>query len=454
MNITHRRFALAIVLALLLSLAAACKPAGESGPTDTSGTYKGVPVGLTSDGYVYMGSLDAPVIMQEFTDYVCPYCARHVAQVEPSLIEQYIKVGQVQLVFRDNPIAGLHPTSSKGHEATFCAAEQSAEYFWAMHARLFAEQATWGALPDPAEYLSGLAKEAGVDMKDYQACLDSGRAKTSIDATIAEATAYGYSGTPMFRVSARDSEAAFTVRGAQALEAFSAIIDPLLAGETPAVVEPTPPPEAQLPLWARPEGLAADPERPGYNLAGDAFKGDPSAALVVVEFSDYQCPVCRSHTLEVQPALDEQFVDTGKVMWVFKNLPLRIHPQASTAAAAAECAGAQDAFWPMHDRLYTDVEAWSVDAPEPALQAIAADLGLDADTFASCLNSRWAMDEVVADLYDAQDVSNSTPLFVALYGGQGQLINGSMPVEKFSEALSTMLAEATGDAAPTAAPAP
>jgi protein-disulfide isomerase len=443
LNITHRRIVLAITLALLLVLATACKPAGESGPTDTSGTYEGVPVGVTADGYVYMGSPDAPVIMQEFTDYVCPYCARHVSQVEPALIEQYIKPGQVQLIFRDNPIASLHPTSSKGHEATFCAAEQSAEYFWAMHARLFAEQATWGALPDPAAYLSGLAKGAGANVKDYQACLDSGRAKTSIDATIAEATAYGYQGTPMFRVTARGSEQAYTVRGAQALEAFSAIIDPLLAGETPSVVEPTPPPEAQLPLWARAEGLAPDTERPGYNLAGDAFKGDPTAALVVVEFSDYQCPVCRTHTLEVQPALDEQFVDTGKVMWVFKNLPLRIHPQASTAAAAAECAGAQDAFWPMHDALYAQVEDWAVEAPEPALTAIATGLGLDAAAFTACLDSRWAMEEVVADLYDAQDVSNSTPLFVALYGGQGQLINGSMPVDQFVEALNTMLAEAT-----------
>jgi protein-disulfide isomerase len=448
---THRRIAMVLALVVVLVLGG-CKPAAEK--TADQSTFDGIEVGLTEDGYVYLGSAIAPVTIQEFTDFVCPYCARHVSQVEPALIEQYIRPGNVRLVFRDNPIASLHPTSQKGHEAAFCVAEESPARFWEMNARLFSEQSTWGALADPTDYLATLAKELGADMKDYQACLDSGRAKTSIDATIAEAAAYGYQGTPMFRLTRTGSEDAHSVQGAQELAAFSALLDPLIAGEEIAAEEPTAEPASQLPPWASAEGLAADPQRADYDMAGDAFKGQPGAPLTVVEFSDYQCPVCRSHVLDVQPALDEAFVATGKVQWVFKNLPLRIHAQASIAAAAAECAGAQAKFWPMHDALYEKVETWAVADPAPALTAIAGEVGLDTAAFATCLDGRWAMEEVLGDVYDAQDVGNSTPLFIVLYGGKGQIINGSLPVDQFTEALNGMLAEATGAASPTATPAP
>jgi len=437
----HARIAILVTLIAALLLAG-CQSAT---PGADQNTYDGIQVGFTEEGYAYLGSPEAPVTVQEFTDYLCPYCARHVSQVEPALIEQYIRPGQVRLIFRDNPIASLHPTSSQGHQAAICVGEQGAALFWAMHDRLFAEQSTWGALADPTDYLATVAKEVGADVKDYTACVESGRAQERIDATLAEAQSYGYSGTPMFRITGTGTDNAYTVRGAQELSAFAAYIDPLLAGEPPAVEEPTPQPEAQLPYWAREEGLAPDPEREGYTLAGDAFKGEPGAPLKVVEFSDYQCPVCKSHTLEVQPALDEAFVQTGKVMWVFKNLPLRTHAQAAMAAAAAECAGAQGQFWPMHEALFAGQDTWAVDDPIPALTALAGQAGLDVDAFTTCLDGRWAMEQVLADLYDAQDVGNSTPMFIVLYGGKGQIINGSLPVDQFTEALNSMLAEAQGE---------
>jgi protein-disulfide isomerase len=445
----YRRPLALVALILAVLLLAACGPRDETAATDQS-TYNGVPVGLTAEGFPYMGSTDAPVTVEEYTDYVCPFCLRHVTEVEPALIEQYIATGQVLLVFRDNPIPSLHPTSQQGHIASACVARQGAALFWAMHDRLFAEQATWGAGADPTAYLLALAEEVGADVDEYQACVENGDAEAVVNQGMSDAAAYGYNGTPMFRVTHTGQDDAYTIEGAQALETFQSNLDTYIAGDTPEIT-PTTEPESDLPFWASEDGLVVDPDRAGYTLAGDPYKGEPGAPLAVVEFSDYQCPVCRTHALEVAPALDEAFVASGKVLWVFKNLPLRIHEQAALAAAASECAGDQGQFWQMHDLLFDRVEQWSVEDPVPQFEALAAEMGLDPAAFATCIAGRDAMERVVADLYDAQDVSNSTPLFVVLYGGNGRLINGSLGVDEFTAALDEMYAEATG-AEPTAEP--
>ena len=101
----------------------------------------------------------------------------------------------------------------------------------------------------------------------------------------------------------------------------------------------------ELPFWAKPEGLAPDPKRPGFTVAGDPYKGNPKAKTVLVEFADFQCPSCQKHALTSQPEIDKQFVATGQVMWVFKHFPLREHAQrygVGLTASHAELASAAD----------------------------------------------------------------------------------------------------------------
>ena len=178
-------------------------------------------------------------------------------------------------------------------------------------------------------------------------------------------------------------------------------------------------------------------------MAGDPYKGDPGAKVAVIEFSDFQCPACRKHALETQPALDEKFVTPGKVQWVFKNLPLRMHPQAAVAAVAAVCAGQQGKFWEMHDLLFEAVDQWAVDVPEPPLEALAAQLKLDGPAFAACLNGRKALEAVLGDLYDAQGVANQTPVFIVISGGAGGVINGSVSAGQFEKTLQDALDRAS-----------
>jgi protein-disulfide isomerase len=185
---------------------------------------------------------------------------------------------------------------------------------------------------------------------------------------------------------------------------------------------------------------APDPERPGFTVAGDAHKGDPKAKVVVVEFNDFQCPACNKHALEAQPAIDEALVDTGKVFWVDKHLPLREHEYALVAAVAAECAGEQGQYWSMNERLHAESARWASDDPDAVMVDLAKDLGLDTAKFRACLTGRRGLERVVDDIYDAQGVVTSTPRFVILHDGRGA-VTGPLPAAQFIELLEKRLEE-------------
>lgn len=422
------------VIGLLSPLGAACS-------ADHSETYGGMPVGFTKESAPYLGDPNAPVTLEEWSDYLCPYCGRYFHQTLPVLLEKYVSTGQVKLVFRDLPIAALHPTATQGHVAARCVAEQGASRYWAMHDELFRDQQRWNGLPDPVAYLAETAEKVGADMTAYQQCIASGRAKVPVEQSVAAGQALGFQGTPSFRFIDGKSGDAYTLVGAQPLDAFVRRADALIAGEKPPEDPKPEPPE--LPVWAKPEGLSPDPNRPGYTMAGDQYKGDPKAKLVVIEFTDFQCSHCRRHALETQSALDEQFVQTGKVQWVIKHFPLRIHDHAAVAAVAAECAADQGKFWDMYHLLYERMDDWSQGDVEAALTGLAAQLKLDAPAFESCFNSRKALERVLKDLYDAQGVIKRAPTFVVVYSGTGTLLRGAMPADQFASALEKLLEKAT-----------
>jgi protein-disulfide isomerase len=428
-------------------------PAGKV-PTGDADTYDGIPVGFTAEGNPYLGSPDAPVVLEEWSDYLCPYCGRHFRQTLPALKEQYLLTGQMQLVFRDLPFASLHPMAARGHVAARCVAKQGgAKSYWAMHEELFRRQGEWNRLPDPADFLAEVARGAGADMTAYEACVSSAEVAAAIEASVAEGRGHGFNGTPSFRFIEAKSGEDYTLVGAHPLEFFSRRIDALVAGEIPPDDPKPKPPE--MPLWAKAEGLAADPDRPGFNKAGDAFKGNAGAKLTVIEFTDLQCPSCARHALETQPALDAQYVETGKVQWVMKHFPLRMHPRAAVAAAAAECAADQGRFWDMQHHLFEKQDTWTEGDVDTALVGLAAELKLDTDVFETCLNSRQALERVLRDLYDAQGVVSQTPTFLIVHGETGSSLRGARPAEQFAKVLDRLLekAEAAESAAEKAAQA-
>jgi protein-disulfide isomerase len=143
-------------------------------------------------------------------------------------------------------------------------------------------------------------------------------------------------------------------------------------------------------------------------------KGLENAQVFVYEFADFQCPHCARFAIEVFPRIDSAFVRTGKVHWIFVNLPLHTHPNAWLAHEAAVCAGAiADKFWAMHDRLFATQLEWGTSSdPGPVLARIARDAGVPAERFADCTSGDRVSSLLLRDItFAINSRVNGTPAF-------------------------------------------
>ncbi len=152
------------------------------------------------------------------------------------------------------------------------------------------------------------------------------------------------------------------------------------------------------------------------SLDDDPFKGDPNAPVIVVEFSDFQCPFCSRFYQQTLPLIQENYIDTGKIKFVYRDLPLdSLHPNARLTHIAAECADEQEKFWEYHDVLFEKQSQWqrlsSTDL-SITLTQFATDLGLQSASFETCLESEEMANEVKNDVADATKYgSTGTPTF-------------------------------------------
>ena len=113
-------------------------------------------------------------------------------------------------------------------------------------------------------------------------------------------------------------------------------------------------------------------------VANNPMLGAPEAPLTLIEFSDYQCPFCRRFAETTLPVLKRDYIETGKLRYVFRDFPLdRLHPQARKVAEAAHCAGDQGKYWAMHDLLFQQQQALQVER----LKGYARQLGLNDPAF-------------------------------------------------------------------------
>jgi protein-disulfide isomerase len=183
---------------------------------------------------------------------------------------------------------------------------------------------------------------------------------------------------------------------------------------------PTPPPAAN-----------AD-EQPG-------ILGSADAPVTIVEYSDYQCPYCRRHVMQTMPQIQKAYIDTGKIRYIFKDFPLDFHPNASKAAEAARCAGAQGAFWAMHDRLFDSQGEWSPLEQSSALDTFvsyAQDMELDTSAFRTCLETGQFAAQIARDVQEGRQAGvEGTPSFLI----DAQLVPGAYPFERFEQIIEAEL---------------
>ena len=178
------------------------------------------------------------------------------------------------------------------------------------------------------------------------------------------------------------------------------------------------------------------------SITGRPTLGEKDAPVTIVEFSDYQCPYCRRYSLRVFPALKRNYIDTGKVRYVFRDFPLKsIHRQAAKAHESAHCAGEHNKYWEMHHVLFQKQKDLNISS----LIQYAGDLGIDPETFKNCLDSNKYAADVQKDVGAgaAAGVRGTPSFFIGKSKSgnsiSGTIIRGAQPLSKFQQLIDKLL---------------
>ena len=168
--------------------------------------------------------------------------------------------------------------------------------------------------------------------------------------------------------------------------------------------------------------------------------GRDDAPVTVVEFADYQCPFCRKFHSDTFAEIKKNYIDTGKVRYVSRDLPLDFHPNAPGAAVAARCAGEQHKFWEMRDMMVVN----AADLSTPSLMKYGQQINLDMTAFGLCLNDKKYTAAIQKDVADANTLGISgTPSFVVGKTAKDEIngvrIVGAVPYSVFDTAIKNQL---------------
>lgn len=193
---------------------------------------------------------------------------------------------------------------------------------------------------------------------------------------------------------------------------------------------PSPAPQAAVPEDTTPKKVSVD---------DDPVLGNKNAKVTLIEFSDYECPFCKRYFDDTYPKIKEEYIDTGKVKLVYRDLPLSFHQNAHKEAEAAECIreqGGDSAYFAYHDEIFRRTTSNGTGLALDQLSVIAAEIGLNGQMLQNCIDSNKYVSEVDKDLKDAGAVgATGTPSFFIGKSSQNGIISGTKLVgaQPFSE---------------------
>jgi protein-disulfide isomerase len=391
------------------------------------------PASILPESDRVLGDSNAPVTIVEFSDYQCPFCRRHFQETMPLLKENFIDTGRVSYVFKDFPIASLHPLAYRLHEAARCVLDESGtDGYWQAHDLFFADAESFQV--DTLEGMDAaiLAAFEGASLPDVSECLQSNKYAEAVRADLSEGQSLGVNGTPAFFING------FPVSGAQPYELFEYAIGLAEEGKLQEAFAES----AQAQAQAEAEATAQAAMPRDVPISDEPARGELDAPITIVEYSDYQCPFCLRHFENTMPQL-QAYIDSGQLRYVFKDFPIHsIHPQAQKAHEAARCAreiGGDDMYWTMHDLLFSRQQEWAqvpVPGHEAFLKSLASEAGLSQDEFDECLDSGRYYDAVNAEVAEGVQLGvNGTPAFFI----NGQPLTGAQPFPVFQQAIEQML---------------
>jgi protein-disulfide isomerase/ABC-type proline/glycine betaine transport system permease subunit len=205
---------------------------------------------------------------------------------------------------------------------------------------------------------------------------------------------------------------------------------------------------AQTGTTPAPAAPAEDTSPREVSLDDDPVIGDKNAPVTIVEFSDYECPFCKRHFTDTYPQIKKEYIDTGKVKLVFRDLPLSFHdPMATKEAMAADCVrdqGGDDAYFKMHDLMYTNTTSNGTGLTEDQIYQYAGEAGANADEVKQCVESGKFKDEIAKDIADGAKVgATATPtFFIGKTDGNkimGTPLIGAYPYQNFKDLIDKNL---------------
>jgi len=371
------------------------------------------------------GAKSPKVNIVVWSDFQCPFCGR----AEPTM-KQIIDTykDDVRIEWKNQPLP-FHPNAMPAAKAAMAAHKQGK--FWAMHDLMFANQT---ALSD-AKY-EEWAKEAGLDVARWKKDKDSPEVEAEIKKDMAQGSAAGANGTPTFFINGK------LISGALPFDSFKQIIDEQIAKADAELKKGTPKEKlydalvdanvksaGAAPAPANPNAAAADAAPVHVDVGSSPARGGKTAAVTVVEWSDFQCPYCS----RVEPTINQLRQEYGdKVKWVWKNQPLPFHPNAMPAAEAAMAAGDQGKFWEMHDKLFENQQKLGPDLYDQ----LAKELGLDLNKFHDSISSGKNKAAIQADMSAGSAAgAGGTPTFFI----NGHKLVGAQPPDAFKQVIDAEL---------------
>ena len=188
------------------------------------------------------------------------------------------------------------------------------------------------------------------------------------------------------------------------------------------------------------------PQEAPISIAGAPSRGRADAKVTMIEFSDFQCPYCGRHYRETMPKIAKEYIETGKVRYVFRDFPIdSLHPQSPKGHEAANCANDQGKYWEMWDTLFSKPKPMAHDD----LIAHAKDLGLDVPRFTQCLDSGKYTGKVTASIQEAVSLgANGTPIIFFGLTEPGsstvkavRVLRGAYPFDRFKATIDGLLAQ-------------
>jgi protein-disulfide isomerase len=176
----------------------------------------------------------------------------------------------------------------------------------------------------------------------------------------------------------------------------------------------------------------------------DHVRGNPNAPIVMIEYSDFDCPFCKNFH-ETMKKVMQNYGTEGQVAWVYRSFPLeQLHPSAPHIAEAAECVaeiGGNDAFWKFADLVFGE-RGTNEFTNTARLEEFATESGVTANAYQSCMEEGRGKARVEADMADALKAGGrGTPYTLVLVGGQQGVISGAQPYETVSQILDTLITQ-------------